>query len=243
MSITRPVVNAGLSYVNGLNLTWASVTTLTAAAGQCRDSSGVNDIDVDSALTLDVDLSGAGGLDQGSMANNTIYAIYVVGSSYGAADPVLICSTDHSSPLMPFNYDMHRRIGFFRSDGSAEILPFYQVGESSQRWMYYDASIATDITAGSSAVYADVDCTGSVPLINTIIELDCSFDPTAGDDELVVVPNGSTSANGLNRMSGSAAGVTKIGHMTCPCQGDATLEYKVTGSAVALNVQGYLDNL
>lgn len=243
MSITRPVVNPGFKYVNGLNLTWATVTTLTAAAGQCRDSSNTNDMVVDAALTLNIALTGAGGLDQGSMANATIYAVYLIGSSYGAADPVLICSTDHSAPLMPFNYDMHRRLGFFRSDGSAEILKFYQVGESVQRWMYYDVSIATDITAGASAAYADVDCTGSVPLINTIIELDCTFTPTGADDQLVVVPNGSTSANGVNRMSGSAAGVVKIGHLQCPCQSDATLEYKVTGSATALNVQGYLDNL
>lgn len=243
MSITRPVVNPGFQYINGMQLTWATADTVTVAAGQCRDSTDVNDIELAAAVTLDITLSGLNGLDTGAMANATIYALYAIGSSYGQAPSGVIISANHSQPVLPYNYDMYRRIGFVRSDGSAQILKFYQSGNGSDRWMHYDASIATDITAGASATYADVDCTGSVPLINTLIELDCTFTPTAANDELVVVPNGSTSTNGVNRMSGSAAGVIKIGHMTCPCQGDATLEYKVTGSAVALNVQGYLDVL
>lgn len=243
MAITRPVKNAGEKYINGLNLSWASATTLTIAAGQCRNSSNINDIVVGSALTLNSALTGAGGLDQGSMANNDIYAVYVIGSSYNSSLVSSIISTDHDSPLMPSNYDMYRRVGFVRTNGSAQFLLFHQIGNSADRWMYYDVSIATDITAGASATFADVDCTGSVPLINTIIDVDCTFTPTAADDPLWLRADGSAAANGQNRMSGSAAGVVKIGHMTCPCLGDATLEYKVTGSAVALNVQGYLDSL
>lgn len=255
MAYGRPVVNLGEKYIDGLRLAWASTTTITVAAGAARDSDNQADITLESAATVDISTNGANGLDQGSVANSTLYAVYVIGDSMrssvspgsgiATSNPVAagLLSTNASTPLLPSGYDMYRRIGYVLTSGAGAILAFYQTGNGHDRWMHYDASIATDITAGASATYADVDCTGSVPLIDTIIELDCTFTPTGADDQLVVVPNGSTSANGLNRMSGSAAGVVKIGHMTCPCEGDSTLEYKVTGSAVALNVQGYLDSL
>ena len=41
MAITRPVKNAGEKYVYGLNLAWASGTTVTATAGGCRDRKSV----------------------------------------------------------------------------------------------------------------------------------------------------------------------------------------------------------
>lgn len=243
MSINKQVVNAGEKYLWGLNMAWASATTLTVAAGACRSDDNIIDIEVGAALTLDSAVSGAGGLDTGTLANATIYAVYVIADSYKQNDPALLMSASASSPTMPSGYDSKRRVGFARTDGSAEFLLFYQTGNGKDRWMHYDVSIATDITAGASATFADVDCTGSVPLIDTLIDVDCTFTPTAANDELVLVPNGSTSTNGVARMSGSAAGVIKIGHMSCPCQSDATLEYKVTGTAVALNVQGYLDVL
>jgi hypothetical protein len=243
MAIGRPIVNKGELYINNINLAHVDDENITVAAGSCRDSSNLNDIVLSADVNLDVATNGAGGLDTGSMANSTMYAVYAIGNSFNSAAYSAIASADLDEPGMPADYDMYRRVGYFLSDGTADILAFYQIGNGNDRWMYYDVSIASDITAGASAAYADVDLTGSVPLINTIVDVDCTFTPTAGNDELVLVPNGSTSANGVARMSGSAAGVIKIGHMLCPCMGDATLEYKVTGSATALNVQGYLDSL
>ena len=42
--VNIPVVNAGYLNVQGMQLAWASNTTLTMQAGQARDSSNVNDI-------------------------------------------------------------------------------------------------------------------------------------------------------------------------------------------------------
>lgn len=255
MANGRPVVNLGDKNLQGLRLSFLTGTTISVAAGQARDSSDVADISLLSAVTINSAVNGANGLDQGSMANSTLYAVYVIGNSMdssvqpgrgivsAAPAAAAILSLNASAPLLPASYDMYRRIGYVLTSGAGAILAFYQSGNGKDRWMHYDVSVATDITAGASATFADVDCTGSVPLIDTIVDLDCTFTPTAANDELVIVPNGSTSTNGLDRMSGSAAGVIKIGHMKCPCEGDATLEYKVTGSAVALNVQGYLDSL
>ncbi len=255
MSLGIPMRNLGEPYVNGLKITSATDATITVAVGSARDSTNKSDITLASVITIDGGNNGAAGLDTGAFANNFAYAVYVIGNSMDAsiqpgrgivstaAAASALFSLDLNEPLLPSGYDMFRRIGFVLTDGTADLLPFYQTGQGRDRWMHYDVSVATDITAGASAAFADVDCSDSVPSITTIIELDCTFTPTGANDELVIVPNGSTSTNGLNRMSGSAAGVVKIGHMKCPCEGDATLEYKVTGSAVALNVQGYLDVL
>ncbi|MCW1908629.1 MAG: hypothetical protein KIH63_004780 [Candidatus Saccharibacteria bacterium] len=87
-----PVVNKGLSYLNGLQMTWTDTDTLTIAQGQCRNSTNVNDIvlarpplnngtAVTTGFTISTAVVGAGGLDVGTMANNTHYAVYVISSS------------------------------------------------------------------------------------------------------------------------------------------------------------------
>lgn len=243
MSINAQVVNAGEKYLFGLNMAWATTTTLTVAAGAARSDDNIIDIEVSASLTLNSALRGAGGLDTGTLANSTIYAVYVIADSYKHNSPVLMMSASATSPTMPSGYDSKRRIGFVRTNGSAQFLVFWQTGNGKDRWMHYDDSIATDITNGSSATFVDVTCTGSVPLIKTLIQIAATFTPTGADDPLALRPNGSSSTNGVSIISGSAAGVVKIDSMICPCNGDGLLEYKVTGSAVALNVQGYLDVL
>lgn len=245
MSTSLPVVNAGFKYINGMRLAWASATTLTVSAGQCRNSDNTNDIVQSAAITINGAANGAAGLDIGSLANNTFYAVYAIADSYGNNDPSVIISADTSSPLMPFGYNIYFRIGYVKTDGSAEFLVFRQEGTGLDRWMWYDAAIATDITAGSSATFAAVDMSGGVPdlTVSSMVNILAVFTPTAADDTLELRPGSSSASAGYARASGDVAAVAVTTNMVLPYDATTGIDYKVTGSAVALNVAAYLDQL
>lgn len=265
MAISTPITNARQYYVNGLKLAYLTGTTMTVTAGRCSNSTNVNDISVGLPLnvaatqtgelpvdagtgtvTINTAANGVAGLDTGTMANNTFYAVYAIGDSYGIEPGSACISANLVSPLLPAGYDMSFRIGFIKSSGAAAILPFRQDGCGLDRWMWYDAPIATDITAGSSATYAAVDCSASLPVSTpTMVNFYCAFTPTAADDTLVLVPGTSTSTLGYATLSGSVGAVVVTGNLVCPTDSPTTdaIDYKVTGSAVAISVTAYLDQL
>ena len=265
MAISTPIVNARQYYINGLQLAYVTGTTMTVSAGRCSNSTNANDISVGlplgvaasqtgelpvaagtGAVTINTAANGVAGLDTGSMANNTFYAVYAIGDSYGVNPGSACISANLSAPLLPAGYDMSFRIGYIKSSGAAAILPFRQDGCGLDRWMYYDASIATSVTAGSSATYAAVDASGGLPSNQpTLVNWSCVFTPTAAGNKLVLTPGTSTSTNGYAQASGAVAAVVETVNLICPTDSPSTdaIDYKVTGSAVAINVQGYLDQL
>lgn len=264
MAISTPITNARQYYINGLKLAYVSGTTMTVSAGRCSNSTNVNDISVGlplnvaatqtgtepevgtGAVSINTAANGAGGLDTGAMANSTFYAVYAIGDSYGNEPGSAVISANLVSPLMPAGYDMYFRIGFIKSSGAAAILPFRQDGCGLDRWMWYDAAIATSVTAGASATYAPVDASAGLPASTaTMVNWLCTFTPTAAGNALVLVPGTSTAVAGYASASGSVAAVANIVNLFCPTDSPSTdaIDYKVTGSAVAISVAAYLDQL
>lgn len=243
----NPIVNARVKYCNGLNISWASATTIGVAAGACSNSDNVNDIVLSSAVVINGAANSAvNRLDSGSLANNTLYAVYAIADSTGYATAgALLSLASNSAPSLPYEYDMYRRIGYVRTDGSAQFLAFDQRGDGLMRAMWYRASIATDITSGSSATFAAVDVSGSIPAGGKVGIFKVTFTPTGADDPCELRCGDSSTDNGQAILSGSAAGVVKIGNLECPIGAALAsgVDYKVTGSAVAINVQGYYDVL
>ena len=244
-----PIVNAGLKYVNGLNLSNDAVapdTIINIAAGSARDSTNVNDIVLAAAVDVDGGVVGAGGVDLAVIVLDSLYAVHVIGDSTKYKDAAGILSLDHDKPTLPRGYDMWRRVGSVLTDGAADWLLFDQRGMGSDREMWYRASVASDITAGASAAYAAVDISGSVPAQATDVNFACAFTPTAPNDELNL-RNGDSAAAGDSQAvaSGAVAAVVERTMLRCPCSATAAsaVDYKVTGSAVALNVQSYVDQL
>ena len=263
MAISTPITNARQYYINGLQLAYLTATTMTVTAGRCSDSTNTNDISVGLPLnvaatqtgelpvdagtgtvTINTAATGVAGLDTGTIAINTFYAVYAIGDSYGNNPGSACISANLTAPLLPAGYDMSFRIGFIKTDGSADILSFRQDGCGLDRWMWYDAAIATSVTAGASGTYAAVDCTASLPAATpTMVNFLCSYSPTGTNDKLVLVPGTSTATAGYATLSGTGAGVT--GNLICPTDSPVTdaVDYKVTGTAVAIDVAAYLDQL
>lgn len=265
MTVNTPITNARQYYINGLKLAYLTGTTMTVTAGRCGNSSNVNDISVglplnvaatqtgtlpvaagSGTITINTAAHGAAGLDTGAMANNTFYAVYAIADSNGLNDGSALISANLTSPLLPSGYDMYFRIGYIKSDGSAAILPFRQDGCGLDRWMWYDAAIATSVTAGASATFAPVDASAGLPASTpTMVNWLCVFTPTAAADKLVLVPGTSTATLGYASASGAVAAVANTVNLICPTDSPSTdaIDYKVTGSAVAINVAAYLDQL
>lgn len=239
--VNIPVKNAPNLYIQGLQMAWTSGTVITVTAGRARNSTNENDIISDATVTVNAANTGAGGLDQGALANSTFYAVYVIGDSNRYKETSIVLSTDTDSPLLPFGYDMSRRIGYVLTSGAAAILEFRQVGESADRWMWYDVGIQ-ELAAGASAVYAAVNIATSVPASATMVTFDTILTPTGAADLVNLQPTGATGAVGYAVLSGPVAGVVMRAPLTVPCNSTPSIDYKVTGT-VTLNTQAYLDQL
>src|ERR1700690_4190577 len=134
-------INAGLIYANGCLPSWVSTTEIMVSAGQLRDLSNVNDIVVPSALTVNATVSGAGGVDIGAIGSDSLYTVYVIGSSSGRADPAAIISLSQAGPLLPVNYDMWLMVGHVYTGGLTHILPFTVTGNGLVREFKLDTPV------------------------------------------------------------------------------------------------------
>jgi hypothetical protein len=103
------------------------------AAGKARGDGDAYNLALAAALTKQIDAAWAvgddqGGLDTGTVANSTMYAIWLIKrSDTGVVDALF--STSFTSPTMPANYDSKRLIGALATDGSANIIEYTQVGD------------------------------------------------------------------------------------------------------------------
>lgn len=117
----------------GLTMSTAGAsTTLTVAAGEAADNTGARNMALGSSIAKTTAAwavgTAAGGLDTGSIASNTWYHFYLVTRvDTGVVDVVF--STNASSPTLPANYTLFRRIGSARTDGASQWRKFVQVGD------------------------------------------------------------------------------------------------------------------
>ena len=246
MAVSIPIVNAPNLYINGLGLTFTNTTHITVAAGRARDSSDTNDIIMNSAAVINVRNNGALGLDTGTLAPNTFYAVYVIGDSNAYGVPTVILSANLTSPQLPLNYDMYRRIGIVKSDATAApntlILEFWQTGKK----MWYGAPISV-LAATAAAAFTAQSLAVAVPSIvgQTQVTLQADLLPNAAANFVEIRATGSAAAAGNVKMSGDVAGVHHFDQLECVAAisaGALSIDWITdAASTVALTVSGYVD--
>jgi hypothetical protein len=102
-------------------------------AGSCRDDGDAANMRLSSEITKQIDAvwslgDDAGGLDTGTVTNDTMYAVWLIRrSDTGVVDALF--STSFTSPTMPTNYDQKRLIAAIKTDGSANIIDYVQSGD------------------------------------------------------------------------------------------------------------------
>lgn len=242
-----PMVNLGTRYLQGCRLTYATTTTFTIGAGQARDSTNVNDIRFPDTVTVSLGTSGLNGIDTGTVAASNLYYVHVVGNSNGNPDAPAsgaVLSLSATAPVLPAGYDMFRRIGAIRVNGSSQVSLFtQQATHSNNRYMWYDANVSI-VAAATDATFTASSMAGYIPSIpgglNAILQMNVT--PTAAGNSGALRPTGSASTNGYVIVSGSVAAVVQQAQVVCPVSALASVDYKVTGTITVL-IAGYIDQL
>lgn len=267
----QPIVNLGSYYVSGFLLTFNSTTLLTIGPGQCRDSTNTNDIEykgqvnqlnqdgisfanpvitgLPANMTINTAASGLNGLDTGTIAASTMYGVYVVASSYSNFPTgALLSASLNGTLVLPTGYDMWRRVGFVLTDGSSHILPFWQeeILDSDARRMWYDAPISV-LTATAAAAFTQLTLTPVPSVLGTCnVTLQIDLLPNAAADFVAFRPTGSSSTNGINKMSGDVAAVhhfDQISVVTGVHTGAQSIDWLTdAASTVAITVAAYVDS-
>lgn len=240
-----PIVNEGLKYINGLNITKTAAKTLTISTGATRDSTNVNDIDVSATITINGATVGANGVDVAALVASSFYAVYVIADSSKYSTTAGILSLNTTAPGFPAGYDMYKRVGWILTDGSANILQFWQYGNGGVRQYYYDVGIS-ELSGGASTTFATIDLATSIPPIETDVIFDCTFTPDGATEIAEFLPYGSSATNGIVKFGYGVAGAQR-GMVTVPCKlnsGVPTVQYKVaSGDTLTLLAVGYTDYL
>ena len=129
-TLTPPLVP---NYISGLTLNSIGTSgTFGIAAGVANDTTNVKLMQLASAYTKTTSSwavgSGNGALDTGAIATNTWYHVFLICRVDTGVVDVLV-STSVSSPTMPTNYTLKRRVGSMKTNGSSQWTPFTQFGD------------------------------------------------------------------------------------------------------------------
>lgn len=244
----QPIVDLPYLAINNLEVSRAGNTSLSVAAGQCRDSTNVYDIVVDAALTMSTLTVGANGIDTGAIAASKMYYLYVIADPTYNYVPALLLSLS-ATPLLPTGYSIYRKVGYWPSTGASVFAVGEYEGNNNQRVFYYDVIQATPITAGSSATFAAVVLTNIVPPdANLEVDFYMNYTANAAADVAAFRPTGSSSTNGQHIMTAQVAGATahldqKVRLAARTASGVPGIDYKVSAGTIAVDVVGFVVNL
>lgn len=253
MSDLIPISNLGLKYINDCSIVASSGgATFSITPGQMRDSTNTFDIVVPSTLTVTGTTKGANGLDSGTIANNTWYAVHVIYDPTNNNPVSAIFSLSATAPVMPslastgVTYGAFRLIGWVKTDGSALFLPFIILGNGNARQHYWDSSINV-LTGGTSATFATVQCLAAVAPAQTNLSAfaQVSFTAATAADYVAIRPLGSTAdaADVLN-ISGSVASVAQripANILLTVSSGNPSIQYinSAVSCATTINIRGF----
>lgn len=251
-----PIVNAPELYIYGLGLAIFNGVTFTVGSGAARNSSNINDMSLAASSTL-VTCSrvGANGLDAGSLAASTFYAVHLIGDSTGYRPTACLVSLSAINPILPSGYDMFRRIGWARTDGSSSFVSMRIIGNSANRFYYYDIPL-TILTGGNATTFA----TGSINLSSSFfvppfsqlgafssqVNINIAFTPASATNVAEFdVANSSTAA--IIRFGTGVAG-PQVGNTTVPVATSPSgtfFNYRVSnaGDSLTLTIAGFSDPL
>lgn len=180
----------------------------------------------DVGIAGDTTTVGAGGLDTGILQANTWYSVWVIA---GAGPYAFLMSLSATSPTMPSGWSRKGRVGWIRTDGSANKFPlaFIQYG-SKVRYLVDPGSNVTGLPPMASGIAGN-----PVTPVWAAVSVSTFVPPTAGFISAVFgVQNGATANLAPNTSYGAWAALSNPPAMSVSCQ--ATMFSTVIRSEIAL---------
>lgn len=128
---------------------------VTFSPGKARSADDTADIVLAAAITKQIDAAwavgtNAGGLDTGTVGNSLFYYLWIIRrSDTGVVDALFSLSA--TAPTMPANYDQKQRVGWVRTNASANILAFTQSVYDIAEFRYNAPIEDVDTTQGTTS--------------------------------------------------------------------------------------------
>jgi len=164
-------------YLYGLEFSYVSGTevqiTPTGTMGVAKADDDGSVLALSAPVTLDIDASGAGGLDTGAPVNDTWYAAWLIGGKNVPTSAVLVAGT--AQPTLPAGYTSQRYIGAAYRLSTGSFRPFVCHGKGIRRTYEYNDSDGSDlqIYAGGGVVgsWQTMSAAAFIPRTATRIQL------------------------------------------------------------------------
>lgn len=238
LSATGIITAPGLdNYVTGLDLDYATAASITIGAGAARNSTNAYDLVVAAPLTVSLAVSGAGGLDTGSEAASSWYAVHLIGDSTGVLAPVGLFSLSATAPSLPTGYDVFRRIGWVRNNVSSDLLSQSTSGGRGNRETFYLNTLVDRavLSSGAAVGITSVSMATLVPTTGNSADVKVRESGTVA--LLLYFPDGATLFDGY--LVGNEATIEY------PVQGSQTIYYAhvAVGGLTDIWVAGYEESL
>lgn len=250
-----PIINEPFLYIVGFGLSNDATTPnniMDIAAGQCRDSTDAFDINLGTAITINITNKGFGGLDTGTVAANKIYAIVVISDPINGNPTGAMFTLTPSAPSLPFGYSVWRSIGYASTDSSSHILKGqWTAGGTGRRKFVYDIPQAA-LTSGSATSLTGVDLINLVP--PSIAELPVNmyyiYTPAAAGHTAIIQGYNRTSSGAATTITGQVTSVQITGNFEVIAEINASnshpeVKYVVGNGSdtLSLSVSGYSLNI
>jgi hypothetical protein len=259
-----PIYSLPHLYISGMQCSVASTTIMAIAPGACRDSTNNIDIEVgfpnlqgntfpvvqfqnyQPALLVSSAVNGINGLDTGTIAASTQYAIFIIADSRGY-NPTggLLSLTSNAYPTLPLGYDSYRLIGFIETDGSSHfVYATHKPQNMAGSLTFYNQPATSVLSGGTATTFTAIDLTtnSAVPtttLPNVIVWLLVVFIPAAAGDVVEFRPTGSTATSNVVTITGITAGVAQSQYVEVIAgvgSSKPEIDYLVTSSSDSVSV-------
>jgi hypothetical protein len=221
-------------YTQGLQLSAASTTVMAVSPGAARDSTNSIDMVVglqnyfgidnpavqfqnyQPGLLINSTVNGVNGLDTGTIAASTQYAVYLIGDSRNYLNTAAVLSlTSNTAPTLPSGYDSYRLIGFWETDGSSHwVYATHKPQNIAGLLTYFNVPAISVLSGGNATTFTAIDLTtnSAIPtttLPNVIVTLLVTFTPAAVGDIVQFRPTGSAATGNLPTITGVSAGIAQ----------------------------------
>jgi hypothetical protein len=254
-------------YIQGLQLSAATplaATVIAVSPGAARDSTNSIDMVVglqnyfgidnpaqlfqgyQPGLFINSSLNGVNGLDTGTIAASTQYAVYLIGDSRNYNNTAAVLSlTSNTAPLLPSGYDSYRLIGFWSTDSSSHFVYATTKPQNLNGLLtYYNSPAVSVLSGGTATTFTAIDLTtnSAIPtttLPNIIVTLLVTFTPAAVGDTVQFRPTGSAATGGLPIITGLVAGIAQSQYIQVIAgvgSSKPEIDYKVTSGSDAVSV-------
>ena len=237
------------SHLEGLGLTWLSAAAIIILPGTCRDRvDSANIVMPSPSAVVILSSSGVNGLDTGTEASDTWYAVYVIADSTGSNPTEGLFSLSFTSPTLPAGYDVFRRVGAVRNDGSSNIENFLEVSPGRRREIVRDLRVIV-LNGGNVTTWTSIDCSAAAPpsashlsflhgfLNNDTAAREVRFrHPSVTEAQLIYAPGFVSAQRALHAL------------FRYPCSATQTIEYKMDSGNSSIHnldlyVNGWVDEL